>query len=126
MEEARCENCGEAVDPRRLVCPHCGVDWQTRRVASKAERDPGKKAFIWGLVGLVLALLLDGLLLFWIGPAVSAIGIHHGVVSRRLSNAGVPQSQDKATAGIVCGVIGVLIGILKVAFSGGYTTTIYG
>ena len=53
---AYCKNCGQSIDDKAVICPHCGVSQETRHDVV----DDG--VFLWGLLGCCIPIV--GLILY--------------------------------------------------------------
>ncbi len=53
---AYCKNCGQSIDDKAVICPHCGVSQETRPDVD----DNG--GFLWGLLGCCIPIV--GLILY--------------------------------------------------------------
>lgn len=113
MADGRCAGCGVQVEEGVAVCPACGANPKTGGEPVVATGDFDRLALRFSLGGLAASLLLHGLLLFWIGPALSAAGLYHGIASLT-AKSGPDQSRGKAWAGIACAAIGFVPAVFTV------------
>lgn len=112
-----CTNCGTQLAEGTTFCPNCGAQQAAPQAAPQApvqpaygyqpvpaQKVPGK--------GLAVAGLIMGILSFFILPYVTgALGIIFGGVAKSKGYRG-----GMATAGIVCGIIGIALTILATIF----------
>ena len=52
-----CKNCGEKIDDRAVVCPHCGVQQTALGITDSGNKGWGVLGFFFPVIGLVLYLV---------------------------------------------------------------------
>ena len=108
-----CENCGAEIDNNAIVCVHCGAQTSNFKNKTTTQYNPpasaplGVASLVCGIASLVLAFLFC-----WAGIASAIVAI---VLSVQSKNKEGPNG--KATAGLVTGIIGLIIaGIFIIIF----------
>lgn len=100
-----CTNCGTQMADGTVFCPNCGAQQPQApaygyQAAPQAAPQPGK--------GLAIAGLIMGIVSFFLFPYITgALGIIFGGVAKSKGN-----RSGMATAGIVCGVIGIALTLI--------------
>ncbi len=108
-----CNKCGTQNEIGARICKNCGASLDTMTtpgafdVSATSTSNVGK--------GLAIASLVLGIVSFFCFPLVTGLlGIIFGGVAKSKGFRG-----GMATAGIVCGVIGLALWVLMLAFCGG-------
>lgn len=130
-----CGNCGNQVPDGANVCPNCGTPVAGAAPQQSVQPTPAPQApaasnpnamiaLVCGIVSIVLAVL--GGIMFGVIPAVIAIAL--GIVALVLGiNVNKTSPEKKGNGGLVCGIIGLVFGVIFAAgcsicgcTSGGY------
>lgn len=108
-----CRNCGTQMADGTTFCPNCG----TSQVAQTSEPvygyAPAPQAQVQPAKGLAIAGMVMGIISIFLFPLITgSLGIIFGGVAKSKGN-----RSGVATAGIVCGIIGVVGKLLMWAFA---------
>ena len=71
----------------------------------------GAASLVLGIISLVMAFLIPGASIKWVGAILALIGIILGVQGRK-----IPEKQGLATGGMVCSIIGFVACVIVVLF----------
>lgn len=80
----------------------------------------GVGSLVLGIVSLVMAFIIPGATVKWIGAVLALIGIILGVQGRKQ-----PDKQGIATGGLVCSIIGFIACIIVVIACAGCATAVW-
>lgn len=102
-----CKNCGSQYEEGTNFCQNCGTKLENEQVPCQAyvtpEAEPSK--------GMAIASLVLGILSLIVFPIITGtLGIIFGGIAKKNGN-----KSGNATAGIVCGIIGLASWVLIVA-----------
>lgn len=90
-----CKNCGENIDDRAVVCPHCGVP--TESTASRTvATNYSDKYNTMSIVGFVLAFFF------------ALVGLICSIIGRKQCKETGEKGMGLATAGIIISIIGLV------------------
>lgn len=121
-----CQNCGAQMPDDLLFCTHCGSPLQEANYPGQQYQQQYPKpggvfesnnlavaALAFGLVGLLLTLaapFLPGISSV-VGIVLCIVGIVLSVKARNVTPVGAP-GRGMATGGLVCSIIGIVIGVI--------------
>ena len=109
-----CRNCGTINEDNTVYCTNCGADLATQNAADNTqatvtpnygapEPEKGK--------GMAIASLVLGIVSFFCFPVITGtLGIIFGAVAKSQGS-----KRGMATAGIVCGILGLIAWIIMLA-----------
>lgn len=113
-----CTNCGTQLAEGTTFCPNCGAQQAAPQAPVQPQQpvygyQPAPQAAAQPGKGLAIAGLIMGILSFFIFPYIAgALGIIFGGVAKSKGN-----RSGMATAGIVCGVIGIALTLILQIFA---------
>lgn len=103
-----CNKCGANLPDGTTFCPNCGAPMQNGYQQNGYQQNGYQQPVSQPGKGLAIAGMILGIISFFCFPAITgALGIIFGAVAKSKGYRG-----GMATAGIVCGVIGIVLWLI--------------
>lgn len=103
-----CNKCGANLPDGTTFCPNCGTPMQNGYQQNGYQQNGYQQPVSQPGKGLAIAAMILGIISFFCFPAITgALGIIFGAVAKSKGYRG-----GMATAGIVCGVIGIVLWLI--------------
>jgi len=103
-----CNKCGANLPDGTTFCPNCGAPMQNGYQQNGYQQNGYQQPVSQPGKGLAIAAMILGIISFFCFPAITgALGIIFGAVAKSKGYRG-----GMATAGIVCGVIGIVLWLI--------------